>query len=111
VSLEHLLSRHPAAEPNQPRVYHHLKESRVLTYFFWRYFIGVRTVEYEPFIKSRMSAATRPSNYSGVTLNVARPDMNNYATLGVVLYWGIGGSKDFALWDLARRATLRFVLY
>ena len=24
--------------------------------------------------------------YSGVTLNVARPDMNNYATLGVMLY-------------------------
>ena len=34
--------------------------------------------------------------YSGVTLNVARPDMNNYATLGVMLYKGIGGSKDFA---------------
>jgi hypothetical protein len=26
------------------------------------------------------------SLYSGVTLNVARPDMNNYATLGVMLY-------------------------
>ena len=25
-------------------------------------------------------------HYSGVTLNVARPDMNNYATLGVMLY-------------------------
>ena len=24
--------------------------------------------------------------YYGVTLNVARPDMNNYATLGVMLY-------------------------
>ena len=24
--------------------------------------------------------------YSGVTLNVARPDMNNYARLGVMLY-------------------------
>jgi len=24
--------------------------------------------------------------YSGVTLNVARPDMNHYATLGVMLY-------------------------
>ena len=24
--------------------------------------------------------------YSGVTLNVALPDMNNYATLGVMLY-------------------------
>ena len=35
--------------------------------------------------------------------------MNNYATLGVML--GIGGPKDFALWDLARRATLGFVLY
>jgi hypothetical protein len=50
-------------------------------------------------------------HYSGVTLNVARPDMNNYATLGVMLYQGISGSKDFALWDLARRATLGFVLY
>ena len=35
--------------------------------------------------------ATLPSlpldrpRYSGVTLNVARPDMNNYATLGVML--------------------------
>ena len=28
---------------------------------------------------------TKPA-YSGVTLNVARPDMNNYATLGVMLY-------------------------
>ena len=45
------------------------------------------------------------SRYSSVTLNVARTDMNNYATLGFLLYWGIGGSKDFALWDLARRAT------
>ena len=26
------------------------------------------------------------STYSAVTLNVARPDMNNYATLGVMLY-------------------------
>ena len=34
--------------------------------------------------------------YSGVTLNVARPDMDNHATLGVMLYKGIGGSKDFA---------------
>jgi hypothetical protein len=42
--------------------------------------------------------------------NVARPDMNNYATLEVMLYKGIGGSQDFALWDLARRATLGFVL-
>ena len=25
-------------------------------------------------------------DYSGVALNVARPDMNNYATLGVMLY-------------------------
>ena len=50
-------------------------------------------------------------SYSGVTLNEARPDMNNYATLGVMLYKGIGGSKDFALWGLARRATLGFVLY
>ena len=49
--------------------------------------------------------------YSGVTLIVARPDMNKYATLGVMLYKGIGGSNDFALWDLARRATLGFVLY
>ena len=49
--------------------------------------------------------------YSGVTLNVARPDMNNYATLGVLLCKGIGGSEEFALWDLARRATLGFVLY
>ena len=51
------------------------------------------------------------SLYSGSTLNVARPDMNNHATLGVMLYKGIGGSKDFALWDLARRATLGCVLY
>ena len=51
------------------------------------------------------------SKYSGVTLNVARPDMNNYAALGVMPYEGIGGSKDFALWDLARRAALGFVLY
>ena len=35
--------------------------------------------------------------YSGVTLNVARPDMKNYATLGVMLYKGIGASKGFAL--------------
>ena len=49
--------------------------------------------------------------YSGVTLNVAKPDMNNYTTLGVMLYKGMGGSKDFALWDLARRAKLGFVLY
>ena len=49
--------------------------------------------------------------YSGATLNVARPDMNNYATLGVMLYQGIGGSQEFALWDLARRATLGFVIY
>ena len=26
------------------------------------------------------------THYSGVTLNVARPDMNNYATLKVMLY-------------------------
>ena len=26
------------------------------------------------------------SRYSSVTLNVARTDMNNYATLGVMLY-------------------------
>ena len=38
--------------------------------------------------------------YSGVTLNVARPDMKNNATLGVMLYEGIGGSKDFALGTL-----------
>ena len=37
--------------------------------------------------------------------------MNNHATLGVMLYKGIGGSKDLALWDLARRATLGCVLY
>ena len=37
--------------------------------------------------------------------------MDNYAALGVMLYKGIGGSKDFALWELARRATLEFVLY
>ena len=49
--------------------------------------------------------------YSGVTLNVARPEINNYAALGVMLYQGIGGSKDFDLWDLARRAALGFVLY
>ena len=54
---------------------------------------------------------TRGEGYSGVTLNVARPDMNNYATSGVMLYEGIGGSKDFALWDLAHRAILGFVLY
>ena len=29
---------------------------------------------------------SHPARYSGVTLNVARPDMNNYATLGVMLY-------------------------
>ena len=29
--------------------------------------------------------------YSGVTLNVARPDMNNHATLGVMLYWWLEG--------------------
>ena len=28
----------------------------------------------------------QPNHYSGVTLNAARPDMNNYATLGVMLY-------------------------
>ena len=49
-------------------------------------------------------------DYSGVNLNVARPDMNNYATLSLVLYKGIGSPKDFALRDLARRATLGFVL-
>ena len=48
--------------------------------------------------------------YSGITLNVARPDMNNYAALRVMLYEGIGGPKDFALWDLARRATLGCML-
>ena len=63
----------------------------------------------------------RLSFYSGVTLNVARPDMNNYATLGVMLYKGIGGSKDQGdikilplgrcFGDLARRAILGFVLY
>ena len=37
--------------------------------------------------------------------------MNNYATLGVMLYEGIGGPKVFALWDMARRATLRLVLH
>ena len=58
-----------------------------------------------------MFARQRWPIYSGVTLNVAPPDMNNYATLGVMLYQGIGGSQDFALWDLARRATLGFVLY
>jgi hypothetical protein len=52
-----------------------------------------------------------PLLYSGVTLNVARPDMKNYATLGVMLYQGIGGPKDFALWDIARHATLGLVLY
>ena len=52
----------------------------------------------------------RQAPHSGVTLNVARPDMNNHATLGVMQYKGIRGSKDFALWDLARRATLGFVL-
>ena len=57
------------------------------------------------------SAARRKLMWSsGVTLNIARPDMNNYAALGVMLYEGIGGSKDFALWELARRATLGFVL-
>ena len=29
----------------------------------------------------------------------------------IMLYKGIGGSMDFALWDLARRAILGFVLY
>ena len=33
-----------------------------------------------------VSLVIHDSGYSGVTLNVARPDMNNYATLGVVLY-------------------------
>ena len=37
--------------------------------------------------------------------------MKVYATLGVMLYEGIDGPSDFALWDLARRATLGFVLY
>ena len=37
--------------------------------------------------------------------------MNNYATLGVMLYQGFDGPEDLALWDLARRATLGFVLY
>ena len=49
--------------------------------------------------------------YSGVTLNVARPDMNNHATLGVMLYKFIGSPKDSARRDLARRATLGLVLY
>ena len=34
-------------------------------------------------IGARQSEGTA---YNGVTLNVARPDMNNYATLGVMLY-------------------------
>ena len=64
-------------------------------------------------LKDLLGPVTRvkKKKYSGVTLNVARPDMNNYATLGVIRYYGIGGSKDFALWDLARRATLGLVLY
>ena len=34
----------------------------------------------------RPRGAPRLLVYSGVTLNAARPDMNNYATLGVMLY-------------------------
>ena len=49
--------------------------------------------------------------YSGVTLNVACPGGKSNAPLGVMLYKGTGGPKDFALWGLARRATLGFVLY
>ena len=49
--------------------------------------------------------------YSGVTLNVACPGGKSDAPLGVMLYKGTGGPKDFALWGLARRATLGFVLY
>ena len=56
-----------------------------------------------------LPSCSTDGHYSGVTLSVARPDMNNYATLGVMLYKGIGGSKNFALWDLARRATSGFV--
>ena len=41
-----------------------------------------------PSVDGTRSKALRPFGfqYSGVTLNVARPDMNNYATLGVMLY-------------------------
>jgi len=68
--------------------------------------------EYVPSpLLTHFEGSTRRHTRCSATLNVARPDMNNYATLGVMPYKGIGGSKDFALWGLARRAALGFVLY
>jgi len=35
---------------------------------------------------AQVAGLSEGTAYNGVTLNVARPDMNNYATLGVMLY-------------------------
>ena len=48
-------------------------------------------------------------HYSGCRLNVARLGGTSDATLSPVLRLGIGSPKDFALRDLARRATIGLV--
>ena len=49
--------------------------------------------------------------YSGCRLNVARLGGTSDAILSPVLHWGMGSPKEFALRDLARRATIRLVLH
>ena len=51
------------------------------------------------------------SGYSGCRPNVARLDGTSDATLRPVLHSGIGSPKDFALRDLAHRATIGLLLY
>ena len=58
------------------------------------------------------SPSRRPSSptprYSGCRLNVARL---GDATFSPVLHQGFGSPENFALRDLARRATIRLVLH
>ena len=50
------------------------------------------------------------SSYRGCRLNVARLGGTSDATSSPVLHQGIGSPEDFALRDLARRATIGLVL-
>jgi hypothetical protein len=50
--------------------------------------VTLHQISVNPEIEAKVRAELREVSafYSGVTLNAARPDMNNYATLGVMLY-------------------------
>ena len=57
-----------------------------LSYVDQSWFCLLITFDLKLFFRVVWQGTSSSVVYSGVTLNVARPDMNNYATLGVMLY-------------------------